>query len=284
MTKLGVRPGSGAGRLRAFAVVLAASALAACGGSGDSTPDPGPCADGATRACYTGPAINRGVGACVLGVETCTGGVFGACVGDVLPGSETCNGADDDCDGAPDDGAATTCASGVCAGGACQDPTCNDGVKNGDETGEDCGGPTACPRCGAGEGCAEDGDCDLDVCLAGLCRADLNGCVPAGAADHTQLPAVTVTFPVGFSSAYDKPCIRVTAGTSVTFSGDFTFHPLQGGVVLGTALTPATSGPFATATSSGTSKAFTMAATGRYPYYCATHGLAGMKGVVFVVP
>lgn len=39
------------------------------------------------------------------------------------------------------------CASGVCTSGRCQTPTCSDGVRNGAETGVDCGG--ACPLCPA---------------------------------------------------------------------------------------------------------------------------------------
>ena len=39
------------------------------------------------------------------------------------------------------------CASGVCSSGRCQTPTCSDGVRNGAETGVDCGG--ACPLCPA---------------------------------------------------------------------------------------------------------------------------------------
>jgi hypothetical protein len=42
------------------------------------------------------------------------------------------------------------CQSGLCVGGVCQAPTCNDGVKNGAETGIDCGGP--CPSCDGSRG------------------------------------------------------------------------------------------------------------------------------------
>jgi hypothetical protein len=39
------------------------------------------------------------------------------------------------------------CMSGVCTSGRCQTPTCSDGVRNGTETGVDCGG--VCPLCPA---------------------------------------------------------------------------------------------------------------------------------------
>lgn len=35
----------------------------------------------------------------------------------------------------------TDCASGICNANTCMAPTCLDGVKNGGETGVDCGGP-----------------------------------------------------------------------------------------------------------------------------------------------
>jgi len=68
------------------------------------------CKPGATRACYLGPASTRGVGACADGTQTCVAGAggigsdWGTCTGSRLPGAETCNDADDDCDGVIDDG------------------------------------------------------------------------------------------------------------------------------------------------------------------------------------
>jgi hypothetical protein len=61
--------------------------------------------------------------------------------------------------------AATQCASGVCTGipaKTCQ-ASCSDGVKNGNETGVDCGGGT-CPPCPTGENCALPTDCASGVC------------------------------------------------------------------------------------------------------------------------
>ena len=107
-----------------LAVALAALPFAAlvhigCGGSdqplgnmppGDDTIDAGggidctngpnftdcPCTAGETKACYTGPAATRGVGACKDGVQTCAEHQelhysFGACAGETLPtATETC--------------------------------------------------------------------------------------------------------------------------------------------------------------------------------------------------
>ena len=46
-------------------------------------------------------------------------------------------------------------------------PTCFDGIKNGAETGLDCGG--GCPRCGNGQGCATRNDCATAFCDTGTC-------------------------------------------------------------------------------------------------------------------
>jgi MYXO-CTERM domain-containing protein len=64
--------------------------------------------DGLTRDCYTGPAGTSGRGVCRGGTQTCTAGSWGACAGQVVPGAESCNRRDDDCDGRVDDG---VCAS-----------------------------------------------------------------------------------------------------------------------------------------------------------------------------
>src|SRR5262245_20796641 len=60
--------------------------------------------DGVTQACYTGPAGTNGVGVCHGGTQTCTNGTFGACVGQVVPSTETCDSKDNNCDGSVDNG------------------------------------------------------------------------------------------------------------------------------------------------------------------------------------
>jgi hypothetical protein len=50
-----------------------------------------------TQKCYTGPPGTAGVGICRYGTQTCNGGAWGACVGDVVPRVEVCNGLDDNC-------------------------------------------------------------------------------------------------------------------------------------------------------------------------------------------
>ena len=47
---------------------------------------------------------------------------------------------------------------------------CSDGVKSGDETDVDCGGPQ-CRPCAAGKECLDPGDCASGVCTGGVCAA-----------------------------------------------------------------------------------------------------------------
>ncbi|MDA8166011.1 MAG: GDSL-type esterase/lipase family protein, partial [Desulfobacteraceae bacterium] len=46
------------------------------------------CGEGETKSCYSGPAGTEGVGVCRSGVQTCSGGQWGVCQGEVLPGQE----------------------------------------------------------------------------------------------------------------------------------------------------------------------------------------------------
>jgi hypothetical protein len=75
-------------------------------GAGDGGPDArSGCGPNQIAACYTGPSGTSGVGLCREGSRTCQAdGTFGACQGERIPGAEQCNGLDEDCDGAIDEG------------------------------------------------------------------------------------------------------------------------------------------------------------------------------------
>lgn len=172
------------------------------------------------------------------------------------------------------------CSSGFCntTTDVCAQPSCSDGFSNGDETGIDCGGPT-CGDCSDGQACTIDGDCQSGACIGSVC-SQINGCSLATAQDLTAMANVNVSFT---SFAYTPKCIKVAAGTNVTFQGSFVQHPMIGGYVTGSP-NPASSGPFVPATTTGTTKTFAMSTAGTFPYYCQLHALAGMTGAVFVVP
>jgi hypothetical protein len=71
------------------------------------------------QPCYSGPNGTLNVGVCRAGTQTCAGGAYGACAGQVAPGVEICDALDNDCDATADDGlgVGNACTAGV---GACR--------------------------------------------------------------------------------------------------------------------------------------------------------------------
>jgi len=64
-----------------------------------------------TKPCFDGPGMS-GVGLCQDGEQTCTAGKFGPCKNQVTAKTETCDGTDEDCDGAIDNGVSRACYTG----------------------------------------------------------------------------------------------------------------------------------------------------------------------------
>lgn len=149
------------------------------------------CSPGSTVSCYTGPAGTEGVGVCATGVATCLpdGSGFGGCDGQVLPGAELCNGLDDSCDGAVDEGfgVGTACDTGelgICAAGT---TVCRDG----------------------GALCVPDASPQPEVCDDGVDQ-DCDG------ADCTILP-ISIDAPASDTvTAADEIAVAGTVGPNVT--------------------------------------------------------------------
>jgi Notch-like protein len=136
------------------------------------------CTNGQTQSCYNGASGTQGVGLCVAGTQTCSGGSWGSCVGETTPVTDVCDGLDNDCDGTADQGnpggnvACTTGQSGICSAGTTQcsggSIVCNanntatsetcDGLDN------DCDGTVDDGNPGGGQGCSTG---QTGVCAAG---------------------------------------------------------------------------------------------------------------------
>lgn len=72
-----------------------------CSSCGGPPPE---CNDGQSRSCYTGPANTEGKGICKAGKQSCSGGKWGGCEGEVKPSAEVCdNKKDDNCNGQVDE-------------------------------------------------------------------------------------------------------------------------------------------------------------------------------------
>jgi hypothetical protein len=77
--------------------------------------------EGLTRPC------GSDIGECKKGIQTCNMGVWGACVGEIKPKTEICDGKDNNCNGSIDEGLTRSCGSDV---GECKKglQTCTMGV------------------------------------------------------------------------------------------------------------------------------------------------------------
>lgn len=65
------------------------------------------CQDSERRSCVS-PG-NPLLGACHVGAQTCTAGIWGPCLGEITPTAESCNTLDDNCNGLIDDGCTSGC-------------------------------------------------------------------------------------------------------------------------------------------------------------------------------
>lgn len=111
--------------------------------------------------------------------------------------------------------------------------------------------------------------------------ADFNAAASDAGGDLTNASGgIIVSFPAGEGPAqYTNNCIKVKTGAVITFTGSFTFHPLQpnGGD------TPSPFPALVGTDVDGGSVSFTMSAPGTFGYQCQVHpGI--MFGAIQVVP
>ncbi len=117
--------------------------------------------------------------------------------------------------------------------------------------------------------------------LAVAATPTINNCTPATTTDMTGQSSVAMQFGGALGFAYSTPCLHVTPGTTLMFSGAFASHPLVGGRIVGTTKVPDAASPIP-ATSTGSTKNFVLPAQGFFGYYCFNHGPIGMNGAILV--
>ena len=153
-------------------------------------------------------------------------------------------------------------------------PGCTDNSGNGNNpgtAGSSAGGSTGTAGSGGTTGTGGAGGGSANFMAVAPCNAESD-----------YMMGSTINFPASaLDFSYSPKCLKVSAGATVTFAGDFTVHPLEPSTHRGTL----TGNPI-TATGTGTSASFDFPTAGYYAYFCGVHGpsdgAAGMVGVIWV--
>ena len=139
-----------------------------------------PCLDGSIRHCYSADPALIDVGRCQAGYQICENELWGACLSEILPVAESCDGLDNNCNGEVDEGETNDC--GIC--GDVPDELCGDRLDNNcdgtiDESsaGCDCDDRTHQPCYGGpphtlGVGLCSGGTFDCEGTDWGICRGE----------------------------------------------------------------------------------------------------------------
>ncbi len=214
-----------------------------CNGTVDEGCD---CRPGMTRACHSGPTGTAGVGACRDGSQTCVAGTtgsgasWGPCAGETLPHPESCNGADDDCNGRIDDG--VTC---VCMGGTMR--ACYSGPTGTSGVGVCRNGSQVCSAGGGGWGaCASehlpspevcnslDDDCNGRVDDTPACTAPTATCPPPITAPAGTAVPLAATGSSGATCRWDVVTRPATAGSEGAFANPMACSTTFSSAIVGT--------------------------------------------------
>ncbi|MDD5193863.1 MAG: putative metal-binding motif-containing protein, partial [Candidatus Nanoarchaeia archaeon] len=78
------------------------------------------CVDGDTKRCGSSD-----IGECEYGIQTCSNGEWGACIGNIEPSDEICDLKDNDCDGVIDENNGDCVQGEICDNGECKEITCD---------------------------------------------------------------------------------------------------------------------------------------------------------------
>lgn len=163
---------------------------------------PSACPPDEASACYSGPSETDSVGTCQRGVKTCdsTGTSYGACVGEVVPTDELCDGLD--CDGVVDDDC--QCTPG-------ETSSCYDGPPDTEAVGTCARGTHVCNESGIGHGaCVDVVRPVAEICGDGLdndCNGDVDqGCVCPPGETWTCYSAPLETDGIGACQRGVKTC------------------------------------------------------------------------------